>query len=91
MLAVEWKSAARADVLAIVDYISDDSPVEAQLLKNEIETKVSELRWHPKMYRVGRVAGTREIVIRKNYIIIYSETSNQITILRVLHAAQSYP
>jgi len=30
----------RADLLAIVDYISDDNPEAAQQLKDEIETKV---------------------------------------------------
>jgi toxin ParE1/3/4 len=37
--APEWRVAARADLLAIVDYISDDNPDAAQRLKDEIEEK----------------------------------------------------
>lgn len=58
-LVLEWRQAAREDLLAIVDYIADDNPVAAQALKDEIETKVARLPNHPKLYRAGRVVGTR--------------------------------
>jgi len=88
---VEWKRAAHADLWAIVDYISDDNPEAAQALKDELVATVEKLPQNPQMYRVGRVPATREIVVRKNYIVVYSETPSQITILRILHAAQEYP
>lgn len=59
MLRLEWKTAAVADLLAIIDYISDDNPDAAQALKDEIEQKVSRLPMNPQLYRVGRVDGTR--------------------------------
>ena len=90
-LALEWREAARADVLAIVDYISDDNPDAAQRLKDEIEDKVSKLPEHPQLYRPGRVTGTREMVVRPNYMVIYAENTDAIAILRVLHAAQQWP
>lgn len=82
---------AIADLLAIIDYISDDNPDAAQALKDEIEAKTSRLPEHPQMYRVGRVDGTREMVVRPNYIVIYSDDSSAVVILRVLHAAQQWP
>jgi toxin ParE1/3/4 len=88
---LEWREAARADLLAIVDYISDDNPDAAQRLKDEIEAKAAKLPDHPKLYRSGRVAGTREMVVRPNYLVIYSEDAQVVTILRVLHAAQQWP
>lgn len=88
---LEWKAAAIADLLAIVDYISDDNPDAAQSLKDEIEDKTSRLPDHPQMYRVGRVDGTREMVVRPNYIVIYAEDPNTVTVLRILHAAQQWP
>lgn len=91
MPPVEWKRAAYADLWAIVDYISDDNPEAAQALKDELVATVEKLPRNPQMYRVGRVPATREIVVRKNYIVVYSETPSQITILRILHAAQEYP
>lgn len=77
--------------MAIVDYISDDNPEAAQVLKEDIETKVSRLRDNPRLYRVGRVAGTREMVVRSNYIVVYAEDANAVTVLRVLHGAQLWP
>lgn len=91
MLRLEWKATAVADLLAIVDYISDDNPDAAQALKDEIEAKVSRLREQPRLYRVGRVEGTREMVVRSNYIVVYAEDADTVTILRVLHAAQQWP
>ena len=90
-LIPEWRQAARDDLLAIVDYISDDNPAAAQALKDEIETKVSRLPVHPKLYRAGRVPGTREMVVRNNYLVIYTEDEKAISILRVLHGAQQWP
>lgn len=78
-------------MLAIVGYIASDNAEAAQRLKDEIETKVARLPQSPKIYRAGRVAGTREMVVRGNYVIIYSEDHQAVTILRVLHAAQLWP
>ena len=89
--ALEWREAARSDLLAIVDYISDDNPDAAQRLKDEIEAKVSKLPDRPKLYRPGRVAGTRETVVRPNYVIVYAEDERAVVVLRVLHAAQQWP
>ncbi|MEQ9044831.1 MAG: type II toxin-antitoxin system RelE/ParE family toxin [Sneathiellaceae bacterium] len=40
-LSIEWRAAARADLLTIVDYIADENPAAAQRLKDEIEEKVA--------------------------------------------------
>ncbi|QIG49228.1 type II toxin-antitoxin system RelE/ParE family toxin [Nordella sp. HKS 07] len=78
-------------MLAIVDYISDENPDAAQRPKDEIEASASKLPEHPKLYRSGRIAGTREMVVRPNYLVIYTESTRAVTILRVLHAAQQWP
>ncbi|GAA0691062.1 type II toxin-antitoxin system RelE/ParE family toxin [Dyella marensis] len=88
---VEWRQTARADLLAIIDYISDDNPDAAQRLKDDIETRVAGLPAQPKLYRTGRVPGTREMVVHPNYVVVYAELGNVIAILRVLHAAQQWP
>lgn len=91
MLDLEWKAAAIADLMTIVVYIAEDDPDAAQALKDEIEHKVSRLREFPQRHRLGRVAGTRELVVRPNYLVIYAENPDTVTILRVLHAAQQWP
>ena len=91
MPELEWKAAAVADLLAIVDYISDDNPDAALALMDEIQNKVEQLSAQPKRCRLGRVEGTREMVVRPNYIVVYAETPIVVTVLRVLHAAQMWP
>ena len=91
MPELDWKAPAVADLMAIVDYISDDNPDAALALMEEIQGKVAQLPAHPKRCRPGRVEGTRELVVRPNYIVIYAETAAVVTVLRVLHAAQQWP
>lgn len=91
MPELEWKAPAVADLMTIVDYISDDNPNAALALMEEIQCKVAQLPAHPKRCRPGRVAGTRELVVRPNYIVVYAETEAAVTVLRVLHAAQMWP
>ena len=35
--------------------------------------------------------GTREIVVRPNYVMVYAIKGDTIAILRVLHTAQQWP
>lgn len=91
MPELEWTASAVADLMAIVDYISDHNADAALALMEQIQRKVGDLRDHPKRCRTGRVEGTRELVVQPNYIVVYSETSSAVTILRVLHAAQMWP
>lgn len=91
MLDLLWLALAREDLLAIVDYISDDNPDAALHLLTDIEEKATKLTEFPKMGRGGRVEETRELVAWSNYIIVYQEDVNTIRILRVLHAAQQWP
>lgn len=91
MPEIVWRQTARDDLRSIIDYLAADSPAAALALWEEIDKKVARLGQDPQLYRRGRVAGTREMVVRPNYIVIYGETPSEVTILRVLHAAQMWP
>lgn len=88
---LEWREAARADLLAIVDYISDNNVDAALTLLDDVEAKVAQLIDNPKLYQAGRVEGTREMMVRRNYIVVYAEDAGAVTVLRILHAAQMWP
>lgn len=88
---LKWHPKARADLLSLIAYIAADNPDAAQALKDEIEAKAAALPTHPRLYKPGRVKGTREMVVRPNYLVVYRETATEVTILRVLHAAQQWP
>lgn len=86
-----WHPAARADLRAIVERISEDNPDAAEALADEIEAKADRLPENPRLYRRGRVEGTREMVVRPNYVVVYAEEDRAVTVLRVLHAARRWP
>lgn len=89
-MRVEWKPEARADLWNILDYIGERHVVAASDLSQAIEAATSALPQHPYLYRLGRVAGTREIVVHPNYLVVYQVT-DRIEIVSVLHARQEYP
>lgn len=91
MAELQWSYLARNDLLSIIDYISNDNLDAAQHLKDDIESKTLYLLKFPKMGKVGRVKGTRELVTLANYIVIYQVKDSLIKILRILHAAQQWP
>jgi addiction module toxin, RelE/StbE family len=91
MLDLEWDELADNDLLEIVVYIAADNPNAARELKKEIETKVEGLKKRPRMYMLGRVDGTREVVVRGNYIVVYKEDGRMVTVLRVLHTSRAWP
>nr|WP_217436751.1 type II toxin-antitoxin system RelE/ParE family toxin [Pseudomonas koreensis] len=73
-----------------MNYIADRNAVAASQLNAAIEAATSALPLHPYLYRFGKVAGTREIVVHPNYVVVYRVTE-RIEILNVLHARQGYP
>jgi toxin ParE1/3/4 len=87
---LKWEVPASEDLMAIIGYIAEENPPAALALLEEIEGKVERLTEHPKSSRIGRVEGTRELVVRPNYIVVYAETPTMVRILRVLHAAQMW-
>lgn len=84
---------ALADREAIMDHIAQDNPVAAIKLDDEFEAKAEQARQRPTLYRAGRVRGTREIVVRPNYVMVYriDDERDSVVLLRVLHAAQQWP
>lgn len=86
-----WKKQARNDLIKIVKHIAQDNPDAAEKLADEIEAKAEKLRERPKLFRVGRKRGTRELVAHPNYLVIYRIEVETVEILRVKHSAQSWP
>jgi addiction module RelE/StbE family toxin len=80
-----------ADRDAIMDYVAQDSPKAAIELDLEFEAKAENARQRPKLYKPGRMKGTREIVVRPSYVMVYRVTGDLVEIVRVLHAAQEWP
>lgn len=90
-MGIQWRPQAEADREAIFDYIAQDNPSAALSLNADFDSKAEQAAQRPRLYKAGRVRGTREIVVRPNYVMIYRIDDDGITILRVLHAAQQWP
>lgn len=91
-MKIIWRKIAEADRERIFDYIAQNSPNAALELDADFDTKIELTVQQPKLYRPGRMRGTREIVVRHNYVIVYRiKDSGTVVVLRVLHAAQQWP
>jgi plasmid stabilization system protein ParE len=89
-MRVEWRPEARAELRAILEYIVERNIAAASDLREAIETATTAVPQHPYLYRLGRVLGTREIVVHPNYLVI-NRITDRVEILSVLHARQEYP
>lgn len=91
-MRLAWSRAARADLLAIADYIELDNPPAARAVLERIDRQVARLVDHPELGRRGRVAGTRELVIVPYpYIVVYRLAGEAVQVLRVLHQRRQWP
>ena len=90
-MKVIWSRDASAQRWEIRKYIRQDNPAAARKIDKLLGDKAKRLVRHPELGRPGRVRGTRELVAHPNYIIVYELTGDEARVLRVLHAAMSYP
>ena len=88
-MLIKWTRAALASVDEIAGFIAKDNPTRATSFVLELQAPVTKLQAHPGMGRAGRVPGTRELVLHKNYIAIYRVRGDDVEILRLHHAARN--
>jgi len=86
-----WTPEAKRDRNEIYDYIEADNPAAALALDELFSKNAGHLLEHPGLGRIGRVKGTRELVVHPNYILIYDLIGDWVRVLRVLHAARQWP
>ena len=91
MTGLVWRPLALANRLDIMTRIGQDNPQAALELDLEFKSKAEMAQVRPTRYKPGRAKGTREIVVRPNYVMVYRVHGGNVEILRVLHAAQQWP
>ena len=91
-MEVRWSPEAADDLERIVQYIQGDSPEVARKVAASIIDAVGELNTFSKRGRVGRIEGTRELVIdRLPWIAVYRVRDNAVEVARIYHGAQNWP
>jgi toxin ParE1/3/4 len=91
-MTVRWSPEAAADFAAIVEYIRKQNPAAAERVANKIYDGVESLASFPRQGRVGRTAGTRELVFSPlPYIAVYRVQQEAVEVARLLHGSQKWP
>lgn len=91
MMQLLWTPEAIHDREEIYDYIEARNPPAAMALDASFAEKAGRLLVHAGLGRPGRVAGTRELVLHENYMLVYDVSGEQVRVLRILHAARQWP
>ena len=91
-MKLAWSRLALFDRDRIFSYIEAENPRAAIHVDERIATACRRPLEFPERGRLGRVDGTRELVIsRTPYVAAYLVNGEVIRILRVLHGAQMWP
>lgn len=91
-MQILWTKLAIADLNAAYEFIVESNPTAAPELIQRVEKALETLRQFPEIGRVGRVKGTRELVIPQTpFIIPYRIQNNQIQLLAFMHSARQWP
>jgi addiction module RelE/StbE family toxin len=90
---IEWTEQAIGQLNQAHDYVSlsNSQEVAARIVMRTL-TSVQHLATFPMLGRVGRVPGTRELVIRNTpFIVAYAVDKDRVLVLAVYHGAQRWP
>jgi len=91
-MTIIWAPTALRDLRAIRRYIAKDDPYAADRTVALIAEKVKALRGFPNVGRVGRLEGTRELVVPGTpYFVSYQLGEDGVKILAVIHGARRWP
>jgi toxin ParE1/3/4 len=90
---VRWTETAADDLVAIRDYIAQDSPLAAQMIAARLFDAVAVLATFPDSGRIvpERSDPALRELIRPPYRIVYERQSDIVMILTVFHAARRFP
>jgi toxin ParE1/3/4 len=89
---VNWLRGARANLIAVSEYIANDNPDAAARTVAAIVNAVETLEHFPALGRPGRISGTRELVVSGTpYIVPYRVRGEDVQLIRVFHAARKWP
>lgn len=90
---VRFSPRAEADLDHIKDYLEPKSPQGYARIRDAIFSMLLQLESFPFLGKIGRLEGTRELIVpATGYIVFYSLPDQyHINILRIMHGRQKYP
>lgn len=91
-MPVRWLRKALKNLEQAYQFVAVADVDAAVQLVLRIQAAVEQLDNFPLLGRVGRVEGTRELVIANTpFIVVYRVKGRTVEILRVLHSSRQYP
>lgn len=93
-MKVLWLRGAAMARYSQLDYVAKDDPHAAIALDAAIDRHTEMLAGYPNIGRIGRVKGTRELVIANTpFIAVYRVRTKEkrVEILHLLHGRQRWP
>jgi addiction module RelE/StbE family toxin len=91
-MQVKWLRTAAKNLEDETNYLEEENPKVAKEFFVKVISTVNQLAKFPELGRVGRVFGTRELVIiGYPYIVPYRVNNNKIEVLRVFHTSRQWP
>ena len=91
-MKIRWFHRAFNQLVDAEEYIAEDNPDAARELVARIERAVARLADYPELGRMGRVEGTRELVVSHTpYIVAYRVRDGEVIVLAVQHASRQWP
>lgn len=90
--AIRWTTRAVRRLDQVGAHIAHDDPQAAARVVARLLSGVEHLADQPHLGRVGRIAGTRELVFADiPYIVPYRVGPATVEVLSVMHTAQKWP
>jgi toxin ParE1/3/4 len=87
-----WTRAAIRDLTHIREYIARENPDAAREIALKIVDATERIIQFPDVGRIGRVKGTRELIVPgTHYLIIYRMKKKAVHFVRVRHGSQEWP
>ena len=93
MTVITWTQRAEQDLENILAHYLNEAGLQvAQSIFVRIHAQVQSLQQFSQRTRIGRVAGTRELIIsRLPYIVVIQVKADKVFVLNVVHTARQYP
>jgi addiction module RelE/StbE family toxin len=91
-MKVRWTRLAVDDLDQAREFISADKPATARATIGRIHSAIRALESHPLIGKMGRVEGTRELVVSGTpFIVAYRIARQRVEILGLIHGARRWP
>jgi toxin ParE1/3/4 len=91
-LRIRWTRRAQRQLNDALEYIAEENPIAARQVAARIHKATQVLKDNPLVGRSGRVANTREWVIKDTgFLLGYATENSELQILALLHGKQRWP